>query len=366
MIRNITITFLFLLMTGISSLTAQKLEFAPVDASPMDIAHYPRNSAFNNYMAEDQKQDPKIKVLYCRPNKKEREVFGGLVPYGKLWRLGANEGTEVTFMQAVEIGGKFVNPGTYTMNATIHPDHWTIHISSELGVAGTANLNADKIVASAKAKVKNVSDSREAFTIGFQDVNADKVYMVFEWDRTRAYLPVSFNPPFLSGSDASTMDLAQYPSGSRFRNFIEKEEELAAAEPKMRVVYSRPVKKGRTIFGDLVKYGEPWRLGANETTTITFYQDVMIGGTEVKKGTYGLMANVDKAEWEFVIHKNVVSWGIANHDDKLNVASIKAPVTAHSESLEALSMTFDKKDDKTVHLVVAWDKTLVRMPITMK
>jgi len=366
MIRNITITFLFLLMTGISSLTAQKLEFAPVDVSPMDMAHYPRTSAFNNYMDEDQKQDPKIKVLYCRPNKKEREVFGALVPYGKLWRLGANEGTEVTFLQPVEIGGKFVNAGRYTMNATIHPDHWVVHFSTELGVAGTANLNADKIVASAKAKVKNMSGSREAFTIGFQEINADKVYMVFEWDRTRAYLPVSFNPAYLSGPDASTMDLAQYPSNSRFRNFIEKEEDLAAAEPKMRVVYSRPLKKGRTIFGDLVKYGEPWRLGANETTTITFFEDVMIGGKEVKKGTYGLMAKVDKAEWEFVIHKNVVSWGIANHDDELNVASIKAPVSAHSESLEALSMTFDKKDDKTVDLVVAWDKTLVRMPITMK
>ncbi len=364
--NKITIAVLVLLLSGISKLTAQELEFTNLDVSPMDMAHYPRTSAFNNYMPDDQKEEPKIKVLYCRPNMKERVIFGGLVPYGKLWRLGANEATEVSFMQPVEIAGKFVNRGTYTVNATIHPDYWLVHFSTELGVAGTANLDSDKIVVSAKAKVKHLDASREAFTIGFQEVNADKVYMVFEWERTRAYLPISFNPAYLAGSDVSPMDLVQYPSMSRFRNFIEKEEELTAATPKIRVVYSRPQKKGRTIFGELIKFGEPWRLGANETTTITFYEDVMVGDKEVKKGTYGLMANVEKDEWEFVIHKNVASWGVANHDEELNVTSVKASVSAHSESLEALSMTFDKQDEKNVHLVVAWDKTLVRLPITLK
>ena len=358
--NRFTILCLVILMSGVFQLSAQELELPGMDVSPLDMAHYPRTSAYNNYMSEDQKKDPKIKVLYSRPNMKERVIFGGLVPYGKLWRLGANEGTEVSFMQPVEIGGKFIYAGTYTVNATIHPDHWVVHFSTELGVAGTANLDADKIVASAKAKVKNLDTATEAFTIGFQEVNANKVYMVFEWERTRAYLPVNFNPAYLNGSDASPMDLVQYPSMSRFRNFVDNEEELAAATPKMRVVYSRPQKKGRTIFGDLVKYGEPWRLGANETTTITFYEDVMVGGAEVKKGTYGLMAVVGESEWEFVLHKAVASWGVANHNDADNVASAKASVSAAPSTVEALSMAFDKKDDKNIHLVVAWDQTMVR------
>lgn len=364
--NKIKITILALLMLGGLDLSAQELEFAPVDVSPMDMAHYPRTSAFNNYMSEDQKKDPKIKVLYCRPNMKERVVFGGLVPYGKLWRLGANEATEVTFMQPVDIGGKFVNAGTYTVNATIHPDHWMVHFSSELGVAGTANLDPEKIVASAKAKVKNLSNSREAFTIGFQEVNANKVYMVFEWERTRAYLPVGFNPAYLSGSDASSMDLVQYPSMSRFTNFIENEDERASTKPKVRVVYSRPLKKDRVIFGELVKFGEQWRLGANETTTITFFEDVIIGGTEIKKGTYGIMALVNKDTWEFVIHKNVTSWGVANHIAEDNVASVKASVTTQDATMEALSMAFEEQDEKNIHLVIAWDQTMVRLPITMK
>lgn len=364
--NRITFLMLVLLTSVVFTMDAQEIKFPDMDISPMDMAHYPRTSAFNNYMSDDEKLDPQIKVLYCRPNVKERDIFGGLVPYGKLWRLGANEATEVTFMQPVEIDGKFVNRGTYTVNATIHPDHWMVHFSSELGVAGTANLDPEKIVASAKAKVKNIADSREAFTIGFQKVNADKVYMVFEWDRTRAYLPIGFNPPFLAGNDASPLDMVQHPSNSRFRNFIDNKEELAAANPKMRVVYSRPQMKGRKIFGDLIKYGEPWRLGANETTTITFYEDVMVGGKEIKKGTYGLMAIVNQNEWEFVIHKNVASWGTANHNDEDNLVSVKAPVSSHSEKVEALSMTFDEKDAKNIHLVVAWDRTLVRLPITLK
>lgn len=365
--KNIFIAALIaFLFSGFYTANGQDLEFPSLDVSPMDMAHYPTTSAYNNYMPDDQKKDPKIKVLYCRPYMKERVIFGGLVPYGQLWRLGANEATEVTFLQPVEIGGEYVAPGTYTMNAIIYPDHWMVNFSTELGVAGTANLDASKVIATGKAMVKNMPSSREAFTIGFQEISDNKVNMVFEWEKTRAYLPIGFNPPMLSGLDASTMDMSQYPAMSRFRNFIETEEELAANTPKLRVVYSRPVMKGRTIFGELVKYGEPWRLGANETTTITFYEDVLIGGTEVKKGTYGLMAVVNQNEWEFIIHKNVVSWGIANHDESTNVASVKGKVSSLPESLEALSMTFEKKDEKTIDLVVGWENTVARMPITLK
>ena len=69
-----------------------------------------------------------------------------------------------------------------------------------------------------------------------------------------------------------------------------KKEELEANVPKVRVTYARPQKKGRKIFGELLKYGERWRLGANETTEITFFNDVTINGTKVRKGKYGIFA----------------------------------------------------------------------------
>lgn len=360
-------TFLLVVFTVLSlgMLQAQDLKFSDLDKSPMDAAHYPRTSAFNNYMKADQKKPRQIKVLYCRPYKKDRVVFGKLVPYGKEWRLGANEATEVTFAVPVEIGGKFINRGTYTMFADVHPNYWVIKISKERFIGGNSNRDVTQDIVAAKAPVTNVADSREQFTIGFQKVNDGNCNMVFAWDRTQATLPINLNPTFLAGEDKSPMDLAQYPSRSRLRNFLKKEE-LAENEPQVRVVYARPQKRGRKIFGELLKYGELWRLGANETTEITFFNDVTINGKAIKKGTYGIMATVHKDKWDVVIHKNIPSWGVANHDESKNVVSLTVPTEKTPKDLEALSVTYEKKGGNELHLIIGWEKTMVRVPIMLK
>ncbi len=330
----------------------------------MDAAHYPREAAYSNYLDAEDQMDQKIKVLYCRPKKKDREIFGALVPYGQDWRLGANEATEVTFYQHVEIGGQFIQRGTYTMFAEVFPNHWIMKISTERHIGGSENRDATKDVASVSVPVTHVADSRESFTIGFQKVDDNHCNMVFEWDRTRVMLPISFNPVFMSDDDVSPMDLAQYPHNSRIRNYL-KPEELEAATPKIRVTYSRPQRKEREIFGKLLPYGEPWRLGANETTEITFFQKVKIGDTEIKPGRYGIMAVIHADKWEFVIHRNIPSWGTFGHDDSKNIASFTAPVESMTNPLEALSITFDKKSETEIHMVVGWDKTMTRLPIQL-
>lgn len=355
-----------LLCLSVSTLSAQELKFPDMDKSPMDAATYPREAAFKNYMTGDMADvQPKIKVLYCRPKKKDREIFGALEPYGKDWRLGANEATEVIFYNDVEIGGTFVARGTYTMFAELYPDHWIIKISTERFIGGSNNRDVTKDVASVSVPLHHLPKSRESFVIGFQKVDEGSCNMVFEWDRTRALLPISFNPVYLAGADKSPMDLVQYPNMSRLRNFV-KPEELDANEPKVRVVYSRPQKNGRKIFGELKEFGSTWRMGANETTEITFFEDVKVGGNDIKAGRYGMMAVVNDGNWEVVIHKGIPSWGVYNHDEKNNVAKITVPTAKTPKTVEALSMLFDKKDDKNVHLIVAWDDTMVRLPITFK
>ncbi len=354
------------LMVGMfGSAQAQELKFAEMDKSPMDAAHYPRRAAFQNYLGEDDADRTQlVKVLYCRPAKKDRAIFGGLVPYGQDWRLGANEATEVTFFRPVMIGNTTVPAGNYTMFAQVYADQWIIKISTERFIGGTANRDLSQDIASVVVPTTTVSEVRESFTIGFQKVDDENANMVFEWDQTRASLPINFNPPSLAGDDASPMDLVQYPNMSRLRNYVE-EAELEANEPQVRVVYSRPQMKGRTIFGDLLKFGELWRVGANETTLITFFYDVTIAGTEVKAGTYGLFATVNKDNWEFIIHKNVQSWGNANHNDEDNVLKVVAKTEKTPSTLEALSMTFVEKGDNQIDLVVGWENTMARLPITV-
>jgi len=99
----------FVLLLIASTAVAQELEWTGLDKSPMDMATYPSSAAFANYLdAEDPDRSPKIKVLYSRPYKNDRAIFGGgeedLVPYGKDWRLGANEGTEMVLYQ--NVGGQ--------------------------------------------------------------------------------------------------------------------------------------------------------------------------------------------------------------------------------------------------------------------
>lgn len=355
-----------LLCLSVLALSAQELKFPDMDKSPMDAAHYPRSSAFKNYLTgDDASISRKIKVLYCRPMKKDREIFGALEPYGKDWRLGANEATEVTFYTDVEIGGTFVGRGTYTMFAELYPNNWIIKISTERFIGGANNRDVTKDIASVNVPLTHLPESRESFTIGFQKVDEDHCNMVFEWDRTRAVLPISFNPISMSGDDKSPMDLVQYPNMSRLRNFV-KPEELAANEPKVRVVYSRPQKKGRKIFGELEKFGSLWRLGANETTEITFFEDVKIGDIDVKAGTYGMLAVINEDAWDVIIHKNIPSWGTHNHDASKNVVTYSVKTEKTPKTVEALSIIFDKKSDKNVHMVIAWDDTMVRVPITLK
>ena len=350
---------------GFISMNAQDSKFPSLDKSPMDAVHYPRSSAFNNYMDEDEKLDRKIKVLYCRPVVKGRKIFGELVPYGKEWRLGANEATEVTFFDAVEIGGTFVNRGNYTMFADVNEKEWTIKFSTQRHLGGNKDRDMSKDVASMTIPVKTVGESRESFTIGFQKINDGLVHMIFAWDKVEAALPINLNPASLAGKDASPMDLVQYPNKSRYRNSL-KPEELDAAVAKVRVVYSRPQLKGRKVFGEMLKYGEMWRVGANETTEITFFEDVTIDGKKVKKGKYGLFAKVNADSWEFILHTNLPSWGSENHDPKTNVLTFTAKTEKTPSKVEALSILLVENGANKIDLVVGWENTMARLPIMLK
>ncbi|WP_020568053.1 DUF2911 domain-containing protein [Neolewinella persica] len=353
------------LMGGLTLVQAQEVKFGDLDKSPMDAAHYPRSAAFANYLsADDPERNQKIKVLYSRPLKKERNIFGQLEPFGRDWRMGANEATEVTFYQAVEIGTTQIPAGTYTMFAQLYADQWIVKISEERFIGGSENRDVAKDLVAIAVPTMVTSKARESFVIGFQKIDEGMVHMIFEWDKTRAALPINLNPPSLAGDDASPMDLIQYPDMSRLRNYVE-EKDLAANEPQVRVVYSRPQMKGRKIFGEMLKYGEMWRVGANETTELTFFKDVTINGKDVKAGRYGLFAKVNDGSWEFIIHKAVQSWGNANFDEKDVVVKMTAKTEKTPATLEALSMTFVGKGDM-VELVVGWENTMARLPIKVK
>ncbi len=169
----ILITFIFLIK---SSIKAQ--DFKDLDQSPHDIVYFRANKI----------SPPTIKVLYGRPQKKGRDIFGNLVPYDRIWGVGANEATEIKFYKDVIFGDKKVSAGTYLLYAIPHKKEWILILNSNLDVWGTYGYEKKYDVARVQVKVSH-AEPIEAFSIGFKD-KKKYVRMTLAWDTTRVNVPI--------------------------------------------------------------------------------------------------------------------------------------------------------------------------------
>ncbi len=132
-----------------------------------------------------------VKVTYCRPHKKGREIFGGLVPYGEVWRTGANEATEITFSEDVQIKGNRIKAGTYTIFTIPQPDHWTIIFNTDLGQWGAYNYNQDKDLIRFDVPVTETDVVYEPFTIEFA-LQDDETKLIMMWDKVKVSFSIEF------------------------------------------------------------------------------------------------------------------------------------------------------------------------------
>ncbi len=165
--------------------------------------------------------------------------------------------------------------------------------------------------------------------------------------------------------DKSPLDVAYYPARAAFRNFEKTPEAKAANEPVMRVIYSRPAKNERKIFGELEKFGTVWRVGANEATEIQFFKPVRLNGTAIQAGRYSLYAQLAEKEWTIHISTDVDGWGAyAFNPEVSTVAKITVPTQATPSVVENCSILFEKVEDG-VHMIIAWDDTMVRVPFQL-
>jgi hypothetical protein len=135
-----------------------------------------------------------VKVVYCRPYKKERLIFGekpagALVPYGSYWRLGANASTEITFAKNVLFAGKPISAGTYRMYAVPGASAWKVVLNSELGKWGAREANHDKDLLTVEVPAQT-GPGLEQFTISFAD-RPSGADMVFAWDTAVVRVPLA-------------------------------------------------------------------------------------------------------------------------------------------------------------------------------
>ncbi|MEO6069180.1 MAG: DUF2911 domain-containing protein [Chitinophagaceae bacterium] len=162
----------------------------------------------------------------------------------------------------------------------------------------------------------------------------------------------------LPALDQSPMDMAYFPVDYPLQKIKDKPMEPLVA----RVVYSRPQKGGRSIFGELVEYNKVWRLGANEATELEFFKDVKIGGKKVPKGRYTLYALPDSTQWTLIINKDTDIWGAFKYDEKKDIVRITLPVQKMKEVVDPFTMAFEKTTSGA-NLIAAWDDERVVLPI---
>jgi hypothetical protein len=159
--------------------------------------------------------------------------------------------------------------------------------------------------------------------------------------------------------DKSPMDMSYFPA-----NFPILKIQNKAPEPLLaRVLYSRPQKNGRSVFGELIEYGKIWRLGANEATEIELYKDAKIDNTRLKKGRYSLYAIPFQDKWTLIFNRETDIWGAFQYDDKKDVLRTNVKLENQQEPIEAFTLLFDKTDSGA-NMIMAWDNVKATLPIT--
>lgn len=163
--------------------------FRGLDKSPMDAAYLPDN------FAHDRKQGDEaiVKIIYSRPQVKGRKIFGTrIVPYDRIWRLGANEAAEFNAYQDITIGGKKLSKGTYSIYAIPKEKEWTIVLNADLDYWGAYRYNAKRDVVQFTVPVKKHEELVEAFSIQFEDTDQGKAVLRMAWEYTMVEIPVAY------------------------------------------------------------------------------------------------------------------------------------------------------------------------------
>jgi Protein of unknown function (DUF2911) len=128
--------------------------------------------------------------------------------------------------------------------------------------------------------------------------------------------------------------------------------------------YSRPAKKDRKVMGDLVPFGKVWRTGANAATTLTFSEDVTIGGKEIKAGKYGLLTIPDAGKWTIIISKDVTVNQPSAYKQENDVVRVEANTVTTPFTVENFTIGFSDITGSSCNIEMMWENTYLNFPVT--
>lgn len=144
---------------------------------------------------EQQLSISNISIDYGRPGVKGRKVFGELVPFGKVWRAGANASTKISFGQDFIFGGKEIGAGEYSLFINPQSSEWTVILNKDTNGWGAYNYDEKQNVLEVTVPVLQTKEKQEWFTIYFDDLSEENINMVIAWDYSKVMVPIKVSHP---------------------------------------------------------------------------------------------------------------------------------------------------------------------------
>jgi hypothetical protein len=296
----------------------------------------------------------RVTLIYGRPYTKDpktgesRTIWGGLVPYGKVWRTGADEATTLITEKPIVLGGAQVPAGTYSVFTIPEADGGKLVINKQVGQWGT-RYDEKEDLARVDLKRGPLDPPEHQFTMAVEESPDGGGVIALMWENAR----------YSVAYKVQEAPAIEFPAASPAGTVKQR-----VGTTDIDVAYSRPGVKGRAIFGGLVPYDEVWRTGANSATKISFSTPVKFGGAEVPAGTYGLFAIPDKDEWTVILNKVAKQWGAYEYDPKEDVVRVKVKPVTLAAPVETFTIDVSDIGTHTATLDLTWDRTQV--PVSLE
>lgn len=327
MFKNIAVTLILLLDITTGALHAQQ---PVVDA---------RDSV------EIRMDGKRLVIEYGKPSMRGRKIMGSVVPYNRVWRTGSGKATTLTSTADFQLGDVEIPRGSYSLYTYPTPTQWKLIINKQTGQWGTT-YNPDLDFARITVSARQLKTPVEHLTFKLERTNNLSAVLRIEWEYTSLSVPLKFlQDAFVASPRDSSV--------------------LVLRGKRVVVNYGRPSRRGRTIMGAVVPYGEVWRTGANEATTFTTEADLIVGGVEVPKGAYSLYTLPSPSVWKLIINKETGQWG-TEYDRALDLARVNMKKETTPKMVERLTLQLEKTSEREGILTLMWERTKLSVRFSLK
>jgi len=285
-----------------------------------------------------------ISVNYSRPSMRGRKIMGALVPWDKVWRTGANLATHLRTSFDMVMGGVPVPRGTYTLWTVPTPDRWTIILNKQTGQWGT-NYDERQDLARFIARAENLPSPVDTFTVALQASGKQGGVLRLLWENTS--VPISFE------------------RNDRIRPISPLDSVETKVKGKtVKIKYSRPFIRGRSIWGVVVPFDSIWRTGANLTTTLTTQVALRIGKCVIPAGSYTIYSLPTATSFTLIVSRKPA--GFPAYDSSMDACRIPMEVERRSGAAVDPFRIWFAKSKKGLSLNLGWADRVYRTTLAAK